>query len=82
MLNICQKNLIKKSMIYAALGVHETWLSDALSGDRLVGIYGPGGPHENAVVVSELEATRDPPRGQVTLLKFLQNWEVGHPCIS
>jgi len=70
-LNVYQKTLIKKSTIYTALGVHETWFSEALSGDRLVGVYGPGGPYENPVVVSELAAIRDPPRGRNSLLRFL-----------
>ena len=81
-LNVYQKTLIKKSNIYAALCVHETWFSEALSGHRLIEIYGPGGPYETPVVVSELAAICDPPRGRGSLLKFLQNWEVEHPCIS
>jgi len=81
-LNVYQKTLIKKSNIYAALGVHETWFSEALSGHRLIEIYGPGGPYETPIVISELAAIRDPPQGRGSLLKFLQNWEVEHPCIS
>jgi hypothetical protein len=73
---------VKKNALYAALDVHETWFNDALSGNRLVDIYGRGGPLENPNIVSELAATQKPPRGRSALLKFLQDWEVGHPSIS
>lgn len=69
-------------MLFAALDVHETWFNDALSGSRLADIYGPGGPLESATVITELTTTRDPPRGRTALLKFLQDWETEHPCIS
>ena len=72
---------MKKKALYAALDVHETWFNDALNGNRLTGIYGRGGPLEDPAVVSELTATRKPPRGRNALLKFLQDWEVNHPSI-
>jgi len=72
---------VKKNVLYAALDVHETWFNEALSGNRLVEVYGRGGPLEDPKVVLELAASWNPPRGRNALLKFLQDWEVNHPSI-
>ncbi|PPQ70701.1 hypothetical protein CVT25_010618 [Psilocybe cyanescens] len=69
------------SAIRAALDVGETWLSDALDGDRLVGIYGPGGPHAADQVKEELLQCQETAQGRTALLKFLRDWEESNPCI-
>ena len=59
----------------------ETWLTEALAGQRLVKVYGSGGPHSAQEVISELAVTRTPPCGRRALLTFLRDWEEAHPCI-
>jgi len=75
------KARITKLAIQSCLGIGETWLTDALVGHRLVKIYGPGGSHSAAEVVSELEVVRTAPYGRFALLSFLKDWEEAHPCI-
>jgi len=62
--NPISQTLVKKNALYAALDVHETWFNEALSGNRLVEVYGHGGPLEDSKVVLELAASRNPPRGR------------------
>lgn len=67
--------------IQAALGVHETWLNEAMAAARWVNLYGPDGPFRAQEVITELSVTRVPPLGRVKLTEFLEKWEETHPTV-
>jgi len=73
------KARITKTAIHAALGVGETWLSEAIVGHRLVKEYGPEGSHSAHEVLNELAAERELPQGRSHLLNYMKAWEKSHP---
>ncbi len=77
---ISQQRPITRLVIQGVLEIGETLLTDALIGSRLAARYGPGGPYESAEVVRELSAVRDSPLGKGALLKYLESWDMAHPC--
>jgi len=70
---------ITKAAIQSSLNVGETWLSEALTGHRLVKVYGPGGSNSASEVIQELATERSPPGGRRALLHYLEKWEKDHP---
>lgn len=71
---------IKKSDIYHALEIGETWLSQAEDADRIIQIFGENGTHPSPEVISTLSKSDGSPQGSVVLLRFLREWnKVHHP---
>ena len=77
---ISQWRPITRLGIQGALEIGKTLLTNALTGSRLAAWYGSGGPYESAEVVQELSTVQDNPLGKGTLLKYLENWDMAHPC--
>ncbi|KAF8057162.1 hypothetical protein FPV67DRAFT_1677505 [Lyophyllum atratum] len=67
-------HIITKKSILEALGLRETWYSQASLGLELALYYGEGGEECADEVVAELEEHREHPLGQVKLIEFLRNW--------
>ncbi|KAF8057446.1 hypothetical protein FPV67DRAFT_1456077 [Lyophyllum atratum] len=68
-------HIITKKSILTAIGVRETWYSQAEYGLQLAQRYGEGSEECAQEVVSELAAVREQPLGSHKLLDFLQTWD-------
>ncbi|KAJ3502644.1 hypothetical protein NLJ89_g8790 [Agrocybe chaxingu] len=75
--NPAQKR-VTKAALQQALGVGETWYNEALNGNRLAVLYGPGGACASEEVQKELEKADKPPHGRDELLRFLKEWQTTH----
>ncbi|TFK65374.1 hypothetical protein BDN72DRAFT_920826, partial [Pluteus cervinus] len=62
---------ITRKAIQSALGVGETWLTEAIRAVEILDRYGPGGTSPSPGVVQELAAVHTPPRGRAHLLQSL-----------
>jgi hypothetical protein len=71
-------NKIKTGDLYEALGVKETWLSQAREATRILRVFGEDGTHPAEDVITEVSRDRDPPLGSVRLFNFLKAWDRDH----
>ncbi|KAF9493321.1 hypothetical protein BDN71DRAFT_1432575 [Pleurotus eryngii] len=71
--------LVTKMKVYAALGVSETWLTQAEDLIGHINLYGRNGSQYAEEVAKELKTIRPTPCRSVWLYRFLLNWEKEHP---